>query len=56
MAGVPDAPSPNFFGTPSAKRPKRSPAKAAKRYHTIFLSMIRVFYSRKHKFRFDDFI
>jgi hypothetical protein len=33
MAGAPDAPSPNFFGKPSAKRPKRSPAKAVKRYH-----------------------
>ena len=28
MAGAPDAPLPNFFGKPSAKRPKRSPAKA----------------------------
>jgi hypothetical protein len=36
MARVLDATSPNFFGKPSAKRPKRSPAKAAKRYHTIF--------------------
>ena len=33
MTGAPDAPSPNFFGKPSAKRPKRSPAKAVKRYH-----------------------
>jgi hypothetical protein len=33
MAGEPDAPSPNFFGKSSAERPKRSPAKAVKRYH-----------------------
>ena len=33
MAGAPDVPSPNFFGKPPAKRPKRSPAKAVKRYH-----------------------
>jgi len=33
MAGAPDATPPNFFGEPSAKRPKRSPTKAVKRYH-----------------------
>ena len=44
MAGVPDAPSPNFFGKPSAKRPKCSPTKGVKRYHTIYLSTKRVFY------------
>ena len=33
MAEAPDAALPNFFGEPSAKRPKRSPAKAVKRYH-----------------------
>ncbi len=34
MAGVPDALSPIvFYGKTPAKRPKRSPAKAVKRYH-----------------------
>ena len=34
MAGAPDAPSPVFYyGKSPAKRPQRSPTKAAKRYY-----------------------
>jgi hypothetical protein len=40
MAGAPDAPSPNIFGKPSAKRPKRSPAKAVKRYLNKYEALI----------------
>ncbi len=40
MAGTPDAPSPIFFGKSSAKRPKRSPAKALKRYHSNLEALI----------------
>jgi hypothetical protein len=40
MAGAPDAPSPNLFGKPSAKRPKRSRPKAVKRYHQYFRDIL----------------
>jgi hypothetical protein len=46
MAGVPDVLHQTFLVSPPLKRPKRSPAKALKRYHMKFLEMIRVFYSK----------
>jgi hypothetical protein len=40
MAGAPDTTSPNFIGEHPTKRPKRSPAKAVKRYRQYYRDIL----------------